>query len=171
MHIATACATFDELRLIVAGGYDPRVVENVQYYDELEQQASALELGSQVIFKASFTNAERSAMLGQGFAVVYTPSNEHFGIVPVEAMYSQRPVIAVNNGGPRESIVDGQTGYLCEADPKEFALAMMRLLQNRKAAQDMGAKGRARVVKRFSLSTFAARLHEIVMAVHGRAVA
>lgn len=162
---------FDELRLIVAGGYDPRVTENVQYYDELEQQAATLELGSQVVFKASFTNAERSAMLGQGFAVVYTPSNEHFGIVPVEAMYSRRPVIAVNNGGPRESVVDGQTGFLCEAEPKEFAHAMMRLLQNKKAAQDMGVKGRARVVKRFSLSAFATRLHEIVMTVHGRAVA
>jgi hypothetical protein len=28
--------------------------------------------------------------------VVYTPVNEHFGIVPLEAMYARRPVIACN---------------------------------------------------------------------------
>lgn len=37
-------------------------------------------------------------------SVVYTPANEHFGIVPVEAMYARKPVIACNNGGPTESI-------------------------------------------------------------------
>ena len=56
------------------------------------------------------------------------PSNEHFGIVPVEAMYSGLPIIAVNNGGPTESVLHDQTGFLCEATPAEFARAMARLL-------------------------------------------
>lgn len=43
--------------------------------------------------------------------VVYTPANEHFGIVPLEAMYLQKPVLAANNGGPVETVIDGQTGY------------------------------------------------------------
>lgn len=34
-------------------------------------------------------------------AVLYTPEREHFGIVPVEAMYNQVPVIACNSGGPK----------------------------------------------------------------------
>ena len=38
--------------------------------------------------------------------------------------FLQKPVIAVNNGGPRETIIDGETGYLCEPQPKDFANAM-----------------------------------------------
>ena len=34
----------------------------------------------------SFTDAERGALLAAACAVVYTPTNEHFGIVPLEAM-------------------------------------------------------------------------------------
>lgn len=42
----------------------------------------------------------------------YTPENEHFGIVPLEAQYMNTPVLACNSGGPKESVVHGKTGYL-----------------------------------------------------------
>ena len=38
--------------------------------------------------------SHRALLLGKALAVVYTPANEHFGIVPIEAMYSRCPVIA-----------------------------------------------------------------------------
>jgi glycosyltransferase involved in cell wall biosynthesis len=38
------------------------------------------------------------------------PGEEDFGIVPVEAMASGRPVIAFGRGGATESVVDGRTG-------------------------------------------------------------
>ncbi len=47
-------------------------------------------------------------------ALVYSPMNEHFGIVRVEAMYMRKAVIACNSGGPKESIVNDSTGYLVE---------------------------------------------------------
>ncbi|KAJ1472497.1 alpha-1,3-mannosyltransferase ALG2-like protein [Baffinella frigidus] len=102
------------LRQILAGGYDPRVRENREYRLELDALATELGVSAQVIFKQSFSDAERGALLGKAVAVVYTPVNEHFGIVPIEAMYSRRPVIACNSGGPTESILDGVTGFLCE---------------------------------------------------------
>jgi alpha-1,3/alpha-1,6-mannosyltransferase len=42
--------------------------------------------------------------LNNAIAVLYTPSNEHFGIVPVESMFMKTPVLACNNGGPLESV-------------------------------------------------------------------
>ena len=77
---------------------------------------------------ASFSDAQRAALLAAATAVVYTPSEEHFGIVTLEAMAASRPVIACNSGGPIESVVHGRTGFLCHATPPAFAEAMGRLL-------------------------------------------
>jgi alpha-1,3/alpha-1,6-mannosyltransferase len=56
--------------------------------------------------------------------------NEHFGMVPLEAMAAQRAVVACASGGPMESIVEGVTGYLCAPTPAAFADAAARLLQD-----------------------------------------
>ncbi len=45
-------------------------------------------------------------------AVIQTPLEEDFGFIPVEAMASGKPCIAVDEGGFRESIVHGKTGIL-----------------------------------------------------------
>jgi len=47
--------------------------------------------------------------LGKCKALVF-PGLEDFGIVPVEAMASGRPVIAYGRGGVLDSVVDGETG-------------------------------------------------------------
>ena len=52
--------------------------------------------------------------------LLYTPKEEHFGIVPCEAMIQGVPVIAINNGGPKETVSHGNTGYLLENDPKTW---------------------------------------------------
>lgn len=101
---------------------------------------------------------QRTLLLAACRAVVYTPQHEHFGIVPLEAMASSRPVIAVNSGGPTESVVSGSTGYLCEPTPAAFADAYEQLLDSRRAAT-MGATARQHVVDKFSRASFGASLN------------
>ncbi|CAM9642599.1 unnamed protein product, partial [Sphacelaria rigidula] len=86
------------LKLVVAGGYDDRVAENVEHLDELKAQVTALGLDDFVDFRRNIADDERSSLLRTASCVLYTPSREHFGIVPVEAMCSGAPVIAVNSG-------------------------------------------------------------------------
>ena len=96
----------------MAGGWDPRVVENVEHEQELRKEAKDCGIESNVAFLKSISNDARLLLLEKTEALLYTPENEHFGIVPVEAMYMKCIVLACNSGGPKESLKDGVTGFL-----------------------------------------------------------
>ena len=96
-------------------------------------------------------------------ALLYTPSGEHFGIVPIEAMYVGTPVIAVNDGaGPTETVQDGKTGFLCKSDEIAFAEAAVKLLTDRSLQKQLGEAGRKRVEDEFSFQSFATQLDKVV---------
>lgn len=100
----TSKSNFERCHLIIAGGYDKRVTENVQHYDELAQLADSLGIQSKCTFLKSPSDKFKLWLLKRCDALIYTPSNEHFGIVPIEAMYMRKPVIACNSGGPTETV-------------------------------------------------------------------
>ena len=64
----------------------------------------------------SISNDQRILLLENTKVLLYTPENEHFGIVPVEAMYMGCIALACNSGGPLESVEHGRTGYLMPPD-------------------------------------------------------
>lgn len=145
--------------LIVAGGYDVRLQENVEHLQELQSLAEECRVDDRVVFIKSFSDEQRLALLCACRAVLYTPTNEHFGIVPVEAMASATPVIACNSGGPKESVIDGVTGFLKSPDPIEFAKGMRDCLSD---VRIMGSDARKRVFSTFSRKAFGATLESIL---------
>ena len=63
-----------------------------------------------------------------GSAAALLPGTEDFGIAPVEAQACGCPVVALDAGGARETVVDGVTGVLVpESTPTAFAAALERL--------------------------------------------
>ncbi|KAJ1719554.1 Alpha-1,3-mannosyltransferase-like protein [Coemansia erecta] len=116
-----------------------------------------------VVFVPSFSANQRAHLLAHARCVAYTPSNEHLGIVPLEAMYMRVPVVAADSGGPRETVVHGKTGFLCEPTADAFAAAidaMLAMDDARRAA--MGAAGRARVAAAHDLDAFGAQLEQVM---------
>jgi alpha-1,3/alpha-1,6-mannosyltransferase len=144
--------------LILSGGHDPRVSENVEYAKELKDLAASLGVADRVEFSLSPSDAEKADLLQKSFALLYTPTNEHFGIVPLEAMCARIPVIATATGGPLETVVDFKTGRLVQPDAASFAEAMSELLGDPEAARKMGSEGRKRVIEHFSRAAFGKRL-------------
>uniref|UniRef100_A0AAA9RVC9 Alpha-1,3/1,6-mannosyltransferase ALG2 n=1 Tax=Bos taurus TaxID=9913 RepID=A0AAA9RVC9_BOVIN len=153
---------WDKVHLIIAGGYDERVLENVQHYQELKQVVQQSDLGQYVTFLRSCSDKQKISLLRGCTCVLYTPSNEHFGIVPLEAMYMQCPVIAVNSGGPLESVVHSVTGFLCDPDPEHFSEAIEKFIHEPSLKATMGLAGRNRVKEKFSPEAFTEQLYQYV---------
>lgn len=151
-----------EVRLVVAGGYDVRVSENVEHLDELKRLVHVRGLDDHVKFLKNISEEERRDLLSEAIALLYTPSNEHFGIVPIEAMAYNVPVIAVNSGGPTESVVDNETGFLCESSARAFSDAVMCLLKEPGKGIRMGHAGRKRVERVFARSVLGRELQDVL---------
>jgi len=56
--------------------------------------------------------------------LVATSKDEDFGLSPLEAMASGKPVVAVDEGGYRETVVPNKTGWLVSADPDAIVAAV-----------------------------------------------
>ena len=177
------CAEYSYLTFIAIGGYELANVENVEYLKELQDLATSYDFkwrtiwsgdapvsikNEQIVFMPSFSEKQRNALLQRTVCVLYTPSGEHFGLVPIEAMYSRVPVIAVESGGPKETIIHGKTGYLAQPKPEEFAKYIQAIVKpensdRKKAATDMGLDAHEHVAKNFSLEIFGTRFEKLIM--------
>jgi glycosyltransferase involved in cell wall biosynthesis len=82
--------------------------------------------------------------------VAYTPVREPFGLVPLEAMACEAPVIGIAEGGVCESVVPGKTGLLIERDPRQFADAVAHLLWNPALCRAYGTEGRRTALSRWN---------------------
>lgn len=86
---------------------------------------------------------------------------EPFGIINLEAMACETPVVAFRTGGIKEVIVDGITGIL--VDPEDivsFASTTERIFKNESVAKSMGKNGRVHVIKNFRWKEIAKRTLE-----------
>ncbi|KAH7928144.1 alpha-1,3-mannosyltransferase ALG2 [Leucogyrophana mollusca] len=181
-----------ETRLIIAGGYDPRVGDNIATLESLIARANSNSLTYDVItpshsrvsvssftgttstdpdvlFLLNFTTTQRSALLQapSTIALLYTPTNEHFGIGPVEGMICGLPVLACNSGGPTESVVDQpeeqRTGWSRQPDPVIWAEALREICttseEDRKA---LAGRARNRAQTLFAMDSMAKALEKIL---------
>lgn len=96
--------------------------------------------------------------LRRATAMIYAPRLEPFGLAPLEAGASGTPVVAVAEGGVRETVRDGVNGLLVDGQPEAIAAALQLLLDDRDLARRLGVQGRALVERDWSLTASNARL-------------
>lgn len=154
-------------RLVVAGAVDEK---SAPYLASLRRRAAGLP----VDFEVGPSDARMKELYRTAAAVLFTARNEDWGIVPVEAMASGTPVLAVDAGGPRESVVHGETGWLLPNDPEAFAWQMHAVaasaLGRPSELARMGVACRRRASE-FTWDRFVSRLDEVMVdiAEHKRA--
>lgn len=137
----------------------PRTYEEKEYYKELLSLIKSESLD--VTFEFNLTRSEVIQKYANAFACLFTAKNEDLGQIPIESMSAEKPIIAINDKGPSETIIDGITGYLV-SNEKEMAEKMIFLVNHPDIAEKMGKSGRIRALEYFDDSVFKARLDELI---------
>jgi glycosyltransferase involved in cell wall biosynthesis len=82
-------------------------------------------------------------LLRRSWALVFASPKEGWGITNLEAAACATPVVASNSPGIRESVRDGETGYLVpHGDVARMASAMRRIAESRHLVDTLGAAAR-----------------------------
>jgi glycosyltransferase involved in cell wall biosynthesis len=129
------------------------------YRESVLRLVAAAELTEHVRFvHASY--ADMPGLYEAADIVVYpTVGEEPYGLVPLEAMSAGRPVVATRSGGIRETVVDGETGFLVDrGDAVALADRVAALLDQPLSAVRMGERGRQRAVAEFGVERFIDKL-------------
>lgn len=132
------------LRLDIVGEGQQRAV--------LERLVAELGLGARIRFRG-FVSNDRLPEYYSLYAVAVFPSvcNESFGVVAVEAMACGCPVIASDADGFKETVEDGETGFLVRrGDVEGLVGAMQRFVDNPEIREGMGVRGRQRVLSLYN---------------------
>ncbi|OJA19902.1 hypothetical protein AZE42_07028 [Rhizopogon vesiculosus] len=182
-----------DVRLVLAGGYDPRLENNIRTlkslielaqsncltYDVITPSQSRVTVPSfpnitsdepDILFLLNFTTSQRSGLLQaqSTVALLYTPANEHFGIGPVEGMICGLPILACDSGGPTESVVahpaEQRTGWLYSPQPSVWAQALEEICSlSETDRMALSQRARDRAQKLFGMEAMARSLEEVLL--------
>lgn len=102
---------------------------------------------SQVTYRviSIFSDVELRSWYQKAQICLYAPIMEPLGLAPLEAMACGVPVVAVKEGGVRETVRDGETGFLTQRDPQEFAAKVQFLLEHPELRQRFSEQARQHV--------------------------
>lgn len=138
--------------VLFAGG---PAVNKPRYAAQLAERCRALGVSERVRFLG--IRGDVPALLAASSVLVLpTVTPEPFGLTVIEAMAAQRPVVATAAGGPLDTVLDGETGFLTTPnDSKALAANVCRVLDDPDRARRLGCAGRRRVEASFSIDRVA----------------
>jgi glycosyltransferase involved in cell wall biosynthesis len=124
------------LEVVIAGDGPDR--------SRLERLASERGLNGRARFAGRVSEGELADLYARCLAVYYAPVDEDYGMVPLEAFLSEKPVLTTTDaGGPLEVVADGSTGLVVSPDAAEIARGLRWLREHRDEAASYGRAGKA----------------------------
>jgi glycosyltransferase involved in cell wall biosynthesis len=134
--LALAAAAAGKFPLVIAGdGPDAARLKDV-----------AKRTGASVRFAGRVSDEELLGLYATCSAVIFTPVDEDYGYIALEAFLSKKPVVTCSDsGGPLEFVVDGENGRVTDPDGAALAEAVRELLADSTKAAKLGENGFERV--------------------------
>jgi glycosyltransferase involved in cell wall biosynthesis len=134
----------------------------------LEKMAGELGVSSRVRWHGQLSQSELPRFYQSASAVVVPSADEGLGLVAVEALLCETPVVAFDSGGLRDVIQNGKTGVLVPAgDSAALAVALDDLLARDGQGRDLGKAGRLYALSAFAPESAARRYAGIYRQVLG----
>ena len=132
-----------------------------RYLKELKDLAMQLGLEDNVFFVDFMEDI--APVYGSLDVLVCASLKETFGRTIVEAMLAGKPVVSTRCGGPEEIVIDEVTGFLVPVKaPQELARSILKILEDRDLAQQMGREGRKRAESSYSMQSYALHIQDII---------
>jgi glycosyltransferase involved in cell wall biosynthesis len=132
-----AMARARSTKLVIAGDGSERAA--------LAARIESLGLGGRVRLAGRVDDAGLIELLAGARALLFTPFEEDYGYVTLEAFLARKPVITTTDaGGPLEFVEDGVNGLVAAPSPDAVADAIARLVSDSSMAARLGEAGQAR---------------------------
>lgn len=120
---------------------------------------------SNIEFQGFVSEDEKRDLLARCEAVIFAAEREDFGIVPVEAMASGKPVVGVNEGFTQFQIEDGETGVLFDRDAETLRDAIKRVYDT-----DWDSERIQSTAERYNIEVFRMKWSNLISGRHHESV-
>jgi len=144
-----------EEHLVIVGGYSEGD-HAARYAKKIREHVP-----SNVLFQGEVSEIQLIDLYARCKGVICTAMDEDFGLTPVEAMASGKPVLAVDEGGYRETVTDN-TGVLVESKVGSLIVGIERIGKNPEIFKD-ACIARS---KEFDLTVFRDKVQKLVQEHH-----
>ncbi len=119
---------------------------------ELKSLAKTINVEKNVKFFGKISDSELAKLYSESLVTVHLVKEAPFGLIVIESMSCGTPVISWKPGGPEETIIDGETGFLiAENNEKKLVEKIELFLDDHKLSSTMGKNGILRVKTIFDL--------------------
>ena len=118
----------------------------------LKNLVKTLGLNNSVAFTDFVSQAEISGYYESCDIYVHLAKQEPFGLTLIEAQAFGKPVITVAEGGPKETVLDGETGFLIQTNVQTLASRIIQLLQDDKLRAQFSEKAIKHIKENFDWS-------------------
>src|ERR1700689_1601217 len=160
-HYAIGCLRprSPDVSAVVVGGI---TTEQTAFASDLKKRIEAAGLGSRIVITGELEIADVQRWYQRLTIYAFTSRNEGFGLTLIEAMSAGAALVASRAGAAEVVVEDGATGVLTPpGDVDALVAALEPLMRDPAAAAEMGRRGRARVLDKFSLDAEANRIAEV----------
>ena len=156
--ISVVRQSYRNIKLIITGA--PPNPSFIKEYKEaikrLKDMAKLYGIGNKLIIIEGVKSKDMTAVYNSSDLMVLASKNEPFGLVYIEAMPCELPVIGTSGGGVPEIIQNDKNGYLTPPDDHvELAKRIVWILKDKKRMEMFGKEGRKIVLQKFSLKKMA----------------
>jgi len=128
---------------------------------ELKNLVKTLHIEENIKFFGQISDSKLSKLYSEALVTAHLVKEAPFGLIVIESMSCGTPVISWKPGGPEETIIHGETGFLIPENNENALIEKIEMFLNSPdLSNKMGKKSRERVEKYFDLAQHHSHMRE-----------